>query len=40
MGDAVIEVATLHHRDKFRIGDTTIQFILEDTKKGNTYEIS
>lgn len=40
MNGAVIQVTAIRHRDKFRIGDTTIQFILEDTKKGNTYEIA
>lgn len=39
MNGTVIEVASIKHRDKFRIGNTTFQFILEDTKKGNTYEI-
>lgn len=40
MNGTIIEVANLRHKDKFRIGDTTIQFILEDTKRGNTYEIN
>lgn len=35
----VVEQALLKHRDKFRIGDTTIQFILEDTGTGSTYEV-
>lgn|SRR5574337_842765 len=37
---AMIETVPIRHRDKFRIGDTVMQFILEDTKKGNTYEIT
>jgi pSer/pThr/pTyr-binding forkhead associated (FHA) protein len=40
MNGALIETATLRHKDKFRIGDTTLQFILEVTKHGTTYEIS
>jgi pSer/pThr/pTyr-binding forkhead associated (FHA) protein len=36
----VIELASLRHRDKFRIGDTTIQFILLDTGEGGVYEIA
>lgn len=39
MNGTMIEVASIKHRDKFRVGNTTFQFILEDTKKGNTYEI-
>jgi hypothetical protein len=40
MNGAMIEVTAIRHRDKFRVGETTFQFILEDTKKGNTYEIA
>lgn len=40
MNGVVIELSMLRHRDKFRIGDTILQFILEDTKTGNTYEIA
>jgi pSer/pThr/pTyr-binding forkhead associated (FHA) protein len=40
MNGNVIEVASLRHRDKFRIGDTTIQFILQDTGEGRVYEIA
>jgi pSer/pThr/pTyr-binding forkhead associated (FHA) protein len=36
---ARIQQAELHHGDKFRIGDTTLQFILEDTGVVKTYEI-
>lgn len=35
-----IERVALKHRDKFTIGNTTIQFILEKTLTGNTYEVS
>ncbi len=37
---AMIETVPIRHKDKFRIGDTVLQFILEDTKKSNTYEIA
>ncbi len=40
MNGNVIELASLRHRDKFRIGDTTIQFILQDTGEGRVYEIA
>jgi pSer/pThr/pTyr-binding forkhead associated (FHA) protein len=39
MKGARIQQAELHHGDKFRIGDTTLQFILEDTGVVKTYEI-
>jgi pSer/pThr/pTyr-binding forkhead associated (FHA) protein len=39
MSGARIQEADLHHGDKFRIGDTTLQFILEDTGVVKTYEI-
>jgi pSer/pThr/pTyr-binding forkhead associated (FHA) protein len=39
MGGTLINQADLHHGDKFRIGDTTLQFILEDTGGGKVYEI-
>jgi len=39
MKGALIQQATLHHRDKFQIGDTTLQFILVDSGVGPTYEI-
>lgn len=34
-----VEQARIQHRDTFRIGDTTIQFVLEDTGAGKVYEI-
>jgi pSer/pThr/pTyr-binding forkhead associated (FHA) protein len=36
----VIEIAPLRHRDKFRIGDTTFQFILQETSEDRVYEIA
>lgn len=39
MKGARIQQAELHHGDKFRIGDTMLQFILEDTGDVKTYEI-
>src|SRR5208283_2170305 len=39
MSGARIQEADLHHGDKFRIGDTTLQFVLEDTGVVKTYEI-
>jgi len=30
----------LRHGDKFRVGDTTLQFILQETGRNRTYEIS
>jgi pSer/pThr/pTyr-binding forkhead associated (FHA) protein len=39
MSGTLINQADLHHGDKFRIGDTTFQFILEDTGGGKIYEI-
>ncbi len=35
----LIELDTLRHRDKFRMGGTTLQFILVDTGIGQTFEI-
>jgi hypothetical protein len=40
MNNGMTEVASLRHRDKFRIGDTTIQFILRDSGEGRVYEIA
>jgi len=40
MNGNMIELASLRHRDKFRIGDTTIQFILQDTGEGRVYGIA
>ncbi len=39
MSGKLIELAPLRHKDKFRIGDTTIQFILVDSGEGRVYEI-
>jgi len=39
MKGALIQQTDLCHRDKFRIGDTTLQFIVMDTGSGRTYEI-
>ena len=39
MSGARIQQADLHHGDKFRVGDTTFQFILDDTGVVKTYEI-
>jgi len=40
MHGASIKQADLHHGDTFRVGDTVLQFILEDTGRSRTYEIS
>jgi len=39
MSGTLIKETTLHHGDKFSVGDTTLQFVLEDTGKSRTYEI-
>jgi pSer/pThr/pTyr-binding forkhead associated (FHA) protein len=36
---AVVKQANLRHGDSFRIGDTTLQFVLEDRPRSKTYEI-
>ncbi len=36
---AVIEQTLIKHKDKFQVGETTLQFILEDTGGGKVYEI-
>ncbi len=36
---ANVKQADLRHGDKFRVGDTTLQFILEETRRGRTFEI-
>jgi pSer/pThr/pTyr-binding forkhead associated (FHA) protein len=36
---ARIEQAELRHGDTFTVGDTTIQFILEDREAGNVYVV-
>jgi pSer/pThr/pTyr-binding forkhead associated (FHA) protein len=40
MRGASIRQRKLRHGDKFRVGDTVLQFILQDTGKGRTYEIA
>jgi pSer/pThr/pTyr-binding forkhead associated (FHA) protein len=39
MRGASIRQRKLHHGDKFRVGDTVLQFILQDSHKARTYEI-
>ena len=39
MSGALIKQADLRHGDTFLIGDTTLQFILEDTGGNKVYEI-
>ncbi len=39
MNGASIKEVVLRHGDKFRVGDTEIQFILEDSGRSRTYEI-
>jgi pSer/pThr/pTyr-binding forkhead associated (FHA) protein len=39
MSGSLIKETNLHHGDKFSMGDTTLQFVLEDTGKSRTYEI-
>jgi pSer/pThr/pTyr-binding forkhead associated (FHA) protein len=39
MNGSIIKESNLRHGDKFIIGDTTLQFVLEDTGKPRTYEI-
>lgn len=39
MHGKIIEQAPLRNRDKFSIGDTTIQFILEDSPTAKLFEI-
>ncbi len=39
MNGTLIKETKLRHGDKFDIGDTTLQFVLEDTGKSRTYEI-
>jgi pSer/pThr/pTyr-binding forkhead associated (FHA) protein len=40
MNGASIKQAGLNHGDKFRVGDTVLQFVLEDTGRNPTYEIA
>ena len=39
MEGAYIRQRKLSHGDKFRIGNTVLQFILQDSGRGRTYEI-
>jgi pSer/pThr/pTyr-binding forkhead associated (FHA) protein len=39
MSGKLIKQAALRHEDKFDLGDTTLQFVLEETGKSQTYEI-
>lgn len=40
MRGASIRQRKLRHGDKFRVGDTVLQFILQDSGRGRTYEIA
>jgi len=40
MNGVSIKQADLRHGDTFRMGDTVLQFVLEDTGKTSTYEIA
>ena len=37
---AVVKQANLRHGDTFRVGDTTLQFVLQDAPRSKTYEIT
>jgi pSer/pThr/pTyr-binding forkhead associated (FHA) protein len=39
MKDALVKQADLRHGDRFRVGDTILQFILEESRRARTYEI-
>ncbi len=39
MNGAFIKQANLRHGDKFRVGETTFQFILQENPRNTTYEI-
>ncbi|MGE5173766.1 MAG: FHA domain-containing protein [Betaproteobacteria bacterium] len=39
MNGTSIRQADLRHGDTFRVGDTVLQFVLEDTGRSRTYEI-
>jgi pSer/pThr/pTyr-binding forkhead associated (FHA) protein len=39
MSGTLIKKTNLSHGDKFIVGDTTLQFVLEDTGKARTFEI-
>jgi len=40
MRGASIRQRKLRHGDKFRVGETTLQFILQETGRNRTYEIA
>ncbi len=40
MNGASIKQVDLHHGDTFSLGNTVLQFVLEDTGKSSTYEIA
>ena len=40
MRGASIRQRKLRHGDKFRVGDSTLQFILEETGRNRTYELA
>ncbi len=40
MNGTSIKQADLRHGDTFSLGDTALQFVLEDTGKSSTYEIA
>ena len=40
MNNVSIKQADLHHGDTFRMGDTVLQFVLEDTGRTSTCEIA
>ena len=39
MNGAFIKQANLRHGDKFRIGETTFQFVVQENPRNTTYEI-
>ena len=36
---ALVKQASLRHGDTFRVGDTTLQFVLQDAPRTRTYEL-
>jgi len=40
MNGVSVKEADLHHGDTFRMGDTVLQFVLEDTGRTSTHEIA
>lgn len=39
MQGALVKQADLRHGDQFRVGDTTLQFILQDAPRSRTYDL-